>query len=400
MGGSPRRGFLALGDSYTIGEGVPEAGRWPVQLVSLLRARGVAIDDPQVIATTGWTTDELDAGIDAAHALAPIPNDHALVSLLIGVNNQYRERSLDDYEAQFAGLLERAIGFAGGEAARVIVLAIPDWGVTPFAMQSGRDRAQISMQLDAFNAAAQRIAQARGARFVDTAAVSRERGGEVAMLADDGLHPSAALYAQWAEAALPAIERALGMRRMAASDRAGHHQVSLQVLTQREHLLAHFDEAALRVERDRARVPLPHAEPERRSAVPARRVDAGVHQQGPHALSVEARVNVEALDLAGRRRRNAPGPHADAQLGEPRDGLAVHRQPGLERWSGDLLALMVHAEPHRAVPIHVGGGVRFRERGAEGRFGDTGQREGVGGVGAAQGDHGCRVLAGWFQTSG
>ena len=204
-----RRGFLALGDSYTIGEGVPEAGRWPMQLAGLLRERGVAIDPPRVIATTGWTTDELDAGIDAAHAAQPIATDHALVSLLIGVNNQYRGRSLDEYALQFAALLERAIDFAGGEAARVIVLAIPDWGVTPFATQSGRDRAQIAAQLDAFNGSARRISEDRGARFVDTAPVSRERGGEVAMLAEDGLHPSAAMYALWAEAALPAALAAL-----------------------------------------------------------------------------------------------------------------------------------------------------------------------------------------------
>lgn len=207
-----RRGFLALGDSYTIGEGVPEAGRWPVQLADLLRARGIALDAPRIIATTGWTTDELDAGIDAANAADPIPTDHALVSLLIGVNNQYRGRSLAEYEVQFAGLLERAIEFAAGEASRVIVLAIPDWGVTPFAIQSGRDRAQIATQLDAFNLAAQRMTEARGARFVDTAPVSRERGGEVAMLADDGLHPSAAMYALWAEAALATAENAAGTR--------------------------------------------------------------------------------------------------------------------------------------------------------------------------------------------
>ena len=207
-----RRGFLALGDSYTIGEGVPEAGRWTVQLAALLRARDMAIDDPRIIATTGWTTDELDAGIDAAHAADPIPTDQALVSLLIGVNNQYRGRSLAEYEVQFAGLLERAIEFAGGEASRVIVLAIPDWGVTPFAIQSGRDRAQIATQLDAFNLSAQRMTEARGARFVDTAPVSRERGGEVAMLAEDGLHPSGAMYALWAEAALATAENAVGTR--------------------------------------------------------------------------------------------------------------------------------------------------------------------------------------------
>ncbi len=200
------RGFLALGDSYSIGEGVPEASRWPVQLVERLRERGVTLDAPRIIATTGWTTDELDAGIDAAHAAAPIPTDHALVSLLIGVNNQYRGRSLEEYETQFGTLLERAIGFANGEPTRVIVLAIPDWGVTPFAIQSGRDREQIAEQLDAFNAAAQRSTEARGARFIDTALISRERGGDVDMLAEDGLHPSGAMYALWAETVLHRLQ--------------------------------------------------------------------------------------------------------------------------------------------------------------------------------------------------
>ncbi len=204
-----RNGFLALGDSYTIGEGVPEADRWPRQLAAQLRAAGLTINDPRIIAKTGWTTDELDAGIDVVDAPLPIADDHALVSLLIGVNNQYRDRSLAEYEAQFSALLERAIGYAGGEPGRVIVLAIPDWGVTPFAMQSGRDREQIATQLDSFNASAARIAIERGARFVDTAAISRERGGEVAMLAEDGLHPSGALYALWAEAAVSAAKAAL-----------------------------------------------------------------------------------------------------------------------------------------------------------------------------------------------
>ena len=206
---APEPRFLALGDSYTIGEGVAPEGRWPVQLAARLRERGIAIGEPRLIATTGWTTDELDAGIDAAAAREPLPADHALVSLLIGVNNQYRGRPLAEYEQQFSALLERAIGFAGGDPARVLVLAIPDWGVTPFAIRSGRDRAKIAAELDAFNAAARRITEARGARFVDIAPVSRERGGEAAMLAEDGLHPSAALYALWAEAALPEAEAVL-----------------------------------------------------------------------------------------------------------------------------------------------------------------------------------------------
>ena len=139
--------YLALGDSYTIGEGVADSERWPVQLARALRADGLGVDDPQIIATTGWTTDELQAAIDRA---APTPG-FDLVTLLIGVNNQYRGRPLDEYLRQFQGLLEHAIALAGGRARRVVVLSIPDWGVTPFAVASGRDVAQIAAQIDAFN---------------------------------------------------------------------------------------------------------------------------------------------------------------------------------------------------------------------------------------------------------
>lgn len=195
--------YLALGDSYSIGEGVPEAGRWPVQLARALRAGGVTLDDPQIVATTGWTTDELDAGIDAAAPQGPF----ALVSLLIGVNNQYRGRSLDEYRTQFAALLERAIGFAGGHAERVLVLSIPDWGVTPFARAQGRDPDRTGSEIDAFNAVAADVCAGRGITFVDITPYSRVHGHEAEMLADDALHPSAAMYAGWTALALPEARR-------------------------------------------------------------------------------------------------------------------------------------------------------------------------------------------------
>ncbi len=198
--------YLALGDSYTIGENVEPAGRWPMQLAAALRADGIVIDDPRLVATTGWTTDELSTAIDAAE---PLGDGHALVSLLIGVNNQYRGRAVDEYAREFAVLLERAIGFAGRRADRVFVLAIPDWGVTPFAADSGRDTAAIARELDAYNAAAAKICAERGVVFIDIAPVSRARGAEPAMLAGDGLHPSAAMYAEWARLALPAVRRML-----------------------------------------------------------------------------------------------------------------------------------------------------------------------------------------------
>ncbi|MCD0281023.1 SGNH/GDSL hydrolase family protein [Xanthomonas melonis] len=203
--GVPQR-YLALGDSYTIGEGLAPAQGWPAQLADGLRAHGWAVQTPQVIATTGWTTDELQAGIDAAAPQGPFD----LVSLLIGVNNQYRERSLDEYRSQFDALLQRAIELAGGHAARVLVLSIPDWGLTPFARAQGRDAGLIAAQIDAFNdVAAERCAE-RAIRFVDITPTSRDGGDAAEMLVDDGLHPSGAMYARWAAVALPAARDALG----------------------------------------------------------------------------------------------------------------------------------------------------------------------------------------------
>lgn len=195
--------YLALGDSYSIGEGVPEAGRWPVQLAARLRDEGVALDDPLIVATTGWTTDELSTAMDAT-AFAP-PYD--LVSLLIGVNNQYRGRSADDYQSEFRRMLGRAIHLAGDRPDHVLVLSIPDWGVTPFAATSGRDLEQIAEALDVYNAIAAEEVRAAGAHWVDITGISRRHPE---LLAEDGLHPSAAQYALWMEAALPATRHILG----------------------------------------------------------------------------------------------------------------------------------------------------------------------------------------------
>lgn len=194
--------FLALGDSYTIGEGVPEAGRWPVQLVADLAAAGIPVAAPRIVAVTGWTTDELAAGMDAA-ALAP---GWDLVTLLVGVNNQYRGRGEDAYRREFAGLLARAVALANGRAGSVVVVSIPDWGVTRFARESGRDRAAIGAALDRFNAIARAEAGAGGAAFVDITDLTRAHPDE---LADDGLHPDARQYARWIERIAPAARAAL-----------------------------------------------------------------------------------------------------------------------------------------------------------------------------------------------
>ena len=205
MATSPQLSYLALGDSYTIGEGVAADGRWPQQLATALRAEGVPLADPRIIAATGWTTDELEWGMDAVEPLGTWD----LASLLIGVNNQYRNRSAVDYAEGFRTLLQRAIKHAGDRPGRVLVLSIPDWGATPFARSDARDAATIAGEIDAFNAAAQRVCAAHAVAFVDVTPVSRERGAEPAMLVADGLHPSAAMYAEWTRLALPVARRLL-----------------------------------------------------------------------------------------------------------------------------------------------------------------------------------------------
>jgi lysophospholipase L1-like esterase len=187
--------YLALGDSYTIGEGVAESERWPEQWARALRAHGVDVAAPRIIARTGWTTDELAAAMDAAEPLGHWDR----VSLLIGVNNQYRGRDLDNYRQEFTALLDRAIALADRHAEHVWVLSIPDWGVTPFARSGGHDPARIAKAIDAYNAVAREVSKARGVHWVDITGISRKHGAEVPMLVDDGLHPSGAMYSLWVE---------------------------------------------------------------------------------------------------------------------------------------------------------------------------------------------------------
>lgn len=197
--------YLALGDSYTVGEAIAVEGRWPHQLAAALRAQGIDLADPQTIATTGWTTDELMAAIHAAQPLRPVD----FVTLGIGVNDQYRGRSVAEYRAQLEPLLRTALELAGGRADRLLMLSIPDWGVTRFARAEGRDAGTVAQEIDAFNDAARDMCEARRIAFVDITATSREGGDADAMLVDDGLHPSGAMYARWVEQALPVAHRLL-----------------------------------------------------------------------------------------------------------------------------------------------------------------------------------------------
>ena len=184
--------MLALGDSYTIGESVQENDRWPMQLVEMLREAGNNFEKPEIIAKTGWTTDELIAAINEANPQGPFD----LVSLLIGVNNQYRGNSLSTYREEFEFLLRKAIDFAGGDVKKVIVVSIPDWGVTPFA--EGRDRDKIAQEIDAFNEANEQITESLGVTYVEITKDSRLAATDLSLIADDGLHPSSKMYKHWA----------------------------------------------------------------------------------------------------------------------------------------------------------------------------------------------------------
>ncbi len=200
--------FLALGDSYTIGEGMAAERRWPTQLLTALRKHGVDIADPEIVAHTGWTTDELSAAMDA-HTFSPA---YALVTLQIGVNNQYRGGDIGTFRTEFRSLLQRAIELAGHRPQHVIVVSIPDWGVTRFGHESGRDQEQIAREIDACNAVCAAEAKAMHTRYADITARSRQGGDKSNMLAQDGLHPSAEMYRLWMTAILPQARAALATR--------------------------------------------------------------------------------------------------------------------------------------------------------------------------------------------
>jgi lysophospholipase L1-like esterase len=189
--------YLALGDSYTIGESVLEKDRWPVQLANRLNEAGITIDAPVIIARTGWTTDELSDAIQKA----ALEGQFDLVTLLIGVNNQYRGRSSENYRQEFISLLETAIKFAGGDAGHVIVVSIPDYGVTPFAARS--NPTEISSQIDLFNAINLEETTRLGAQYVNITPISRTAKDDPTLLAPDGLHPSGKMYTAWVEEIVP-----------------------------------------------------------------------------------------------------------------------------------------------------------------------------------------------------
>ncbi len=195
--------YLALGDSYTIGESVPLHEGFPYQVVQRLRKKGLHFHAPEVVAKTGWTSFEL-----ADHILHTQLNEHYdFVSLLIGVNNQYRGLSVSDFTTDFEYLLKKAIYFAGNKPEKVIVLSIPDWGVTPFAAE--RDAATIAKEIDAFNKVCEDTVKKLGGHFIDITTQTRLAKNDESLLASDKLHYSAKSHAVWAEKVASMIERNL-----------------------------------------------------------------------------------------------------------------------------------------------------------------------------------------------
>ncbi|MCD0487023.1 GDSL-type esterase/lipase family protein [Pedobacter sp. MC2016-14] len=201
----PVHSYLALGDSYTIGEAVDQELSFPYQLATVLKTNGIRVAEPRVIAKTGWTTDELKVAVSEAQ----ISGNYSFVTLLIGVNNQYRGYSPDVYRKEFKELLSAAIGFAGGHTNRVFVVSIPDWGATSFGKESGKDVHLIAEEIDQFNAINKEETLSAGVHYTDITPASRLAATDAALTAIDGLHPSGKMYSNWVDALVGPVAKLL-----------------------------------------------------------------------------------------------------------------------------------------------------------------------------------------------
>lgn len=195
--------YLALGDSYTIGESVTPAQSFPYLLVSKINSRGQNFAPPRVIARTGWTTKDLQQAMTSAN----ITKKYDFVSLLIGVNNQYQGLSKSEYRTQFKDLLSRAINHAGGKLSHVSVVSIPDWGQTPFGKKSGRNTQKITEDIAAFNAINKAESIAKGVSYTDITSISNKVNQDPALVAKDGLHYSGKIHALWVDAIIATFNR-------------------------------------------------------------------------------------------------------------------------------------------------------------------------------------------------
>ncbi len=191
--------YLALGDSYTIGEAVPLHQNFPYQLVQLLRRQEYNFSAPEIIAKTGWTTDELQEAVNQSTLLSK----YDFVTLLIGVNNQYRGRNAIEYKEQFEELLKKAIELTNNKKERVIVVSIPDYSVVPFAR--AMDTEKISREIEVFNSINKALSIQYKVNYIDITSPSREAKNVPSLVASDSLHPSEKQYAKWAEEIAPTI---------------------------------------------------------------------------------------------------------------------------------------------------------------------------------------------------
>ncbi|RCH53719.1 SGNH/GDSL hydrolase family protein [Mucilaginibacter hurinus] len=193
--------YLALGDSYTIGQSVPASASFPNQLAMRLNQAGYGVALPEIIARTGWTTAQLIAAINGSG----LTKKYNIVTLLIGVNNQYNGYDIKAYRKDFVKLLNTALSYADGKASQVFVVSIPDYSVTPFA--SGLDKKRIADEIDQYNAIARQESEKAGVSFTDITPISRKN--DPALVADDGLHPSGKMYSEWVELLLPKVSAQL-----------------------------------------------------------------------------------------------------------------------------------------------------------------------------------------------
>ena len=194
---SLKESYLALGDSYTVGESISKKHTWPKQLVDSLKKRNIFLSEPRIIAKTGWTTDELNKAINDSSLDYP----YDWVSLLIGVNNQYRGRDLDEFKLQFESLLFEAIAFSGNRKERVFVISIPDWGSMPFAKD--RDPNKIAIEIDNFNQIIYEVCAIENIKFIDITPITRNIYSNPNWIAKDSLHPSKEQYSKWVEKIIP-----------------------------------------------------------------------------------------------------------------------------------------------------------------------------------------------------
>ena len=196
--------YLALGDSYTIGQSVMPEERFPVQLAARLRKHDIDIGNPKIIARTGWTTQDLLLALDKSKPAGT----YDLVTILIGVNNQYQGKSIEEYRTELADLLKRSVLFAGGDASHVIGFSIPDYGVTPFG--HGDPTGKIGPEIDAFNKVMAEECAKLNIVLIDISPISRTVPEHPELITVDGLHPSPKQYKAWVAAGFPAVMKIFG----------------------------------------------------------------------------------------------------------------------------------------------------------------------------------------------